>query len=218
MACQFTRRLPELRKNLHAAYLRADVFDIECGEQWYPKAQGIVRDWASHYRLHDATVACVIAAISPQCDWPHNLIIADDVLADRPVSVGGALHVNIAKARRLRDTSGEILAGSPVCRMMREVFPCGPKVNAFAQNLAGNMSVVTIDGHAMQAALNDPRADYRLKWNAYAVFAQAYQEVAYEVGRSAAEFQAIIWHVWKSEYPREVKRNLRRQWSVIGEF
>lgn len=209
MACQFTRRMPELTRNLLRLYRKRSTADTALGLAWYPNAHRIVLDWSDTYGYSIATVACVIAAISPQIDWERNLIAADDVLAGRAVSVGGPLRSNIAKARRIADDrAGQTLP----------YFPYGPKVASFACNLAGDSSIVTVDGHAMQAALNDVQANYRLPWKPYAIFAECYRNAAYRVGIAPADFQAIIWHAWKRLYPRSVKLTLRRQWHVIGEL
>jgi hypothetical protein len=208
MPCQFVRRMPEIQQNLLSLYDKRTLQDETLGQSWYPRAHAIVREWADTYSYSIATVACVIAAVSPQCTWERNLIIADDILADRAISIGGALHVNIAKARHiLADRSGQITP----------YFPYGPKVASFAVNLAGDYSHATIDTHAMQAALNDVQATYTLKWGPYAVFAQCYVNAAKIVGIEPATFQAILWHVWKRRYPHGTKQKLRQQWYVMGE-
>ena len=214
--CQFESRIPELTANLVKLYRLAEPADITDGFDWYPKARRIVAEWSTTYDYHTSAVACVIAAISPQCEWTRNLIIADDVLADRPVSIGGALHVNITKARRLRDDSS--LLQLETGKRMVAVFPHGPKVTSFALNLAGNDSAVTMDGHAMQAALNNPRADYRLRWTPYLCFAQAYEAAAARLHVPSSTFQAVIWHVWKRLYPRMTKHAMRKQWEPIGDY
>ena len=219
--CQFDSRVDEITNNLVSLYeAHSNGYDLVQGEAWYPEARRIVNEWAVTYGYHPETVACVIAAISPQCPWPRNLIIADDILARRYPSIG-AIKVNIAKAEALRDdklTEKHDYQFSGVCRRMREAFPTGPKVNNFAQNLAGDNAVVTVDTHAMQAALNDVKSTYTLKWAPYNVFARCYVDAAKRIGRAPAEFQAIIWHTWKRLNPPASKRNKRRQWEVIGEY
>lgn len=217
MASQFDRRKSELTRNLLKLYRHATTADIEEGLAWYPLAQGIVRQWAGHYRFSLDTVACVTAALSPQLAWDRNLIIADDVLAGRMPSVGGVLHSNLRKAERLRDSDYKSEAGHTLYARMAEQFPQGPKVTNFAGNLAGNMSFVTVDTHGIQAALNDPLATVTLKWQPYLVFAECYMRAADTVKRSAAEFQAIVWHSWKRKYPRTWKQKNRQQWHVMGE-
>lgn len=203
---RYAARIPTMVRNLLALYRRATPAEVEAGLLWYPDARRIVCDWAGTYRLHDRTVAQVIAAVSPQCEWPRNLVIADDILAGRPPSIGGALHVNIRKAERLRD--------NPSLTML-DVFPGGPKVCNFAVNLLGpDVTAVTIDGHAAQAAMNDATFTAGLPWRVYANFACAYHEAAHHVHADTADFQAIIWHVWKRLYPRQVKNRLRKGVSL----
>lgn len=192
--------------NLLQAYEHTSESAHTDGLAWYPKARQIVSEWADHYRLPLNTVASVIAAISPQCDWERNLIIADDVLADRAISVNGVLLKNLGKARRIRAEATGQLAD-----MMR-YFPYGPKVNCFAWNLAGHDNIVTIDTHATQAALNDVQTHVTLKWVSYKIVAECYATAAARVHHTPAAFQAIVWCSWKERYPRMRKHAMRRQW------
>jgi hypothetical protein len=190
---------------LLGVYSAASPSALTLGRAWYPKARGIVREWSESYLLPLNTVACVVAALSPQCDWARNLIIADDILSDRPISIGGALHANIAKARSiLAQQTGSLDA-------MLHWFPYGPKVNSFAANLAGIDTLVTVDTHASQAALNDVRSTVILKWTPYRIFAECYVVASERVSIAPATFQAIVWHAWKERYPKGVKNNLRRK-------
>lgn len=201
MACQFDKRIPELAVTLTKLYGNATIADIKSGIAWYPKARAIVNEWSTHYGVSRETVACVIAALSPQNEWTRNLIQADDILAQRPVSIGG-IHTNIVKAQRiLYDGATSTLA----------YFPQGPKVASFALNLAGNDTAVTVDTHASQAALGSTLRTYGLSWQPYMCFAAAYEIAAQRVGRQSAEFQAILWHTWKRLHPPEAKRaDIRR--------
>ena len=72
--------MPAMRRNLLKLYSARIEQDDSLGRAWYPNAHRIVRDWSDTYSQSIATVACVIAAISPQIDWERNLIVADDVL------------------------------------------------------------------------------------------------------------------------------------------
>ena len=202
----YETRRAELVKNLVDAYLHASPAARHDGHAWYPKARRIVAEWAESYALPINTVASVVAAISPQCDWSRNLVIADDVLAERAISIGGALHKNIDKARRIRTSPNHTLAS------MMQLFPHGPKVNCFAWNLAGNDRIVTIDTHMGQAACADVTATPRLAWVVYRIFAECTTIAATRVGIMPATFQAIVWHAWKERYPRTEKRKKRARW------
>lgn len=192
-----------LVNNLVAAYKLATSADRLDGANWYPAARAIVADWAGHYGLPPQTVANVIAAISPQIEWERNLIVANDVLNYLPPSVGGALPVNVAKAKVLRD--------SPTLTVS-DIFPTGLKVGSFAANLGGDNTLVTIDTHAAQVALNDPTFNdaWTFKPTGYTTFARAYADAAARLGIEAPAFQAILWVSWKRRYPRASKNAIRR--------
>jgi hypothetical protein len=180
-------------------FTRADAEDIAQGERWYPDAQRIVSEWSEHFGHRESTVACIIAAISPQCEWTRNLIIAHDVLLRRPQSVGGAVHRFVDIARRIeRDEASSLTM----------YFKGGPKVKSFAENLMGNMDVVTVDTHATQAALGDASRTIPLTPARYQPFSAAYVIAAHACNRTPAEFQAIVWHTWKRLYTPETKRRL----------
>lgn len=196
--------------NLRRLYRRATPEDVAQGSAWYPNARKIVAEWSTHYGYPVETVACVIAAISPQCPWERNLIIADDVLAGRAPSIG-AIRLNVVKAQRLRDETGSTLLAHADERMARH-FPGGPKVTCFAANLAGDSSLVTVDTHAAQAAIGDPIVFPQLRWNRYALIAHAYIDVAHSVGLTPADFQAILWVTWKRIYPAANKRSIQRRY------
>lgn len=202
MPCQFIARKPELIHNLLRIYGESTPEDRLMGCEWYPKAHQTAIEWGETYGYSIATVANVVAALSPQIDWNRNLIVAHDLLSGQNPSVGGCLLGCVNKAKAiLRDRAGDI----------RDYFPQGPKVYHFAQNLMGNYVLVTVDTHATQAALNDVTSNYHLKWTPYGVFEECYQESANIIGMEPAMFQAIIWLGWKRKYPRMVKKQLRRK-------
>lgn len=187
--------------NLIRLHGEATAADGEAGAMWYPNAHKIVCEWANTFSLPIATVAAVVAAISPQVEWSRNLIIADDILSERPPSIGGALHLNLRKAERIRR---ERITDTRVC------FASGPKVHNFSLNLAGNFSVVTVDAHAAQAALDDPTFSAGLKPTTYTLIAECYQTAARTLGCEPATLQAILWLTWKRLYPAAEKRALQR--------
>ena len=203
---QWHARRAELVNNLVRLYESASPTARADGALWYPRARAIVDEWSAHYGVPRNTVAMVIAALSPQVEWSRNLIMSDDVLAQRPLSVRGAFIRNEMKARQIREDRSEHLS------TLMTLFPQGPKVNSFAWNLAGHDTIVTVDTHAVQAALDDPTTTVTLRWAPYKVFAECYATAAARVGLSAAAFQAVCWLAWKERYPRMRKHALRKRW------
>lgn len=210
MQTQYYARIPEMARNLrHLWATETTNGDRALGLPWYDDAFRIMREWSDAYGYSIATCAAVTAALSPQCNWNRNLIVADDILAGRGASVGGPLHINIAKATALRDARESDT---------RTVFKSGPKVLNFSQNLAGNYTGVTVDTHAAQAALCDVEATPYLTQVVYDCFAASYRHAAISLDLEPAVFQAVIWHTWKRMYPRIVKIRRRTQWEAMGEF
>jgi len=201
-----------LRANLLSVYRQATAAEAQQGSQWYAEAHAIMREWSETYGVSLQTAACVTAALSPQCEWTRNLIIADDILAGRNPSVGGALHLNIKKAQSLRDTLGSnILDSNDISLAMLTAFPSGPKVNAFARNLAGDTEAVTVDAHAAQAAFGSPLAITAVRPTLYRIIAEAYTSLAHELNISPCVLQATVWVVWKRLYPRTEKQRLKKK-------
>lgn len=209
MKSRFHPRINEMARNLRHLYKReTTAADVALGSVWYDDAHTIMCEWSETYGYSIAVCAAITAALSPQLPWTRNLIIADDILAHRVPSIG-ALRVNVTKAQMLRDMRNWDT---------RAVFKSGPKVFNFSRNLSGDYSAVTVDTHALQAALCDVEVVLGLKESAYAAFETAYQQAAQTFGIEPAIFQAIIWHTWKRTYPPALKRNRRRQWDAVGEL
>lgn len=194
--------------NLHTTASSAAYAE---GLAWYPKARAIMHDWALHYGVHHTVCACVTAALSPQVSWERNLIMADDVLAERPLSLLG-IQKNMEKAIALR-REPEVIEKLGVLHTMQSLFPTGRKVQSFACNLSGDTDTVTVDTHGFQAAFNDSTLVRTFHSAAYHVIAAAYRIAAWKSGhRAPCDFQAIIWCSWKERYPRAQKLLLRRKW------
>lgn len=190
-----------LRQRIAQAYRQRSPHDTHRGRHWYPAARRLVSRWARRYQLPRETVACVIAAISPQCDWPTNKRLARAILNGRdPASLSGALRVNLRKAWGIRATRAGL-------DTLARWFPTGSKVQAFARNLAGDdHQAITIDRHAASAAYGRPMYTLSLHPARYRVIAEAYRTVARELGVPPAQLQAIIWVSWRRKHGRLTRR------------
>jgi hypothetical protein len=117
-------------------------------------------------------------------------------------SAGGALLANVRKAIQIRDDRAESIL---------PYFKSAPKVYNFSLNLQGIKSAVTVDTHALQAALHNVEITLGLNATRYAFFADAYRQAAESVDLAPCEFQAIVWLTWQQLYPRMVKNRIRRK-------
>jgi hypothetical protein len=149
------------------------------GMTWYGDAATIARELAEEFDVTEEIAAYVIAATSPRTIWSSNVKHARAILAyeDAP---SGALGTNDARGRAVRDYGiGHI--GN------------GPKVNAFARNIAGDWNEVTIDMWAFAAACGDLPASMLARRGAYETVADAYRIAAKKFGIAPAQMQAIVW-------------------------
>jgi hypothetical protein len=163
---------------VNEAFLDNDAY--EAGMSWYRHADDIARELAEEYDVSEEIAAYVIAATSPRTFWSFNVKHARAILAyeDAP---SGAMGTNDARGRAVRDYGiGHI--GN------------GPKVNAFARNIAGDWNEVTIDMWAFRAACGDLAIEkYLARKGAYETVAEAYRIAAKRFGIAPAQMQAIVW-------------------------
>lgn len=194
-------------RNIRAILARATAEEVSTGVGWYPTARHGCDVWSAKYHVDARTIASVIAALSPQCEWMQNLRAALNLVSGEYVPFTGPsrpLGANVAKARAiLRD--GALLPDA--------YFKEGYKVRSFARNLQGDYSAVTVDTHAAQIALGDPIAKIRSLEHAkpYAAVGRAYLHAASLESIEPAEIQAITWLAWKRIYSPGRKRTMLRK-------
>src|SRR5262245_188342 len=167
------RERARMRRNLRRLYYRVTESDRLAGLSWYPSAAAEAQTLADRHGYDHRTIAACIAAISPQCNWNDNLRIARELVSGAPKISGGALPGNVRIAKRA--LADRAIAIDPY-------FQSAPKVCAFARNLSGDGEPVTVDSHAVQAALNDPLFRKGLKVAPYRIVADVYQAIAREFG------------------------------------
>jgi hypothetical protein len=161
------------------------------GVAWYGHARTFAADLARTYGHDLDQVAALIAVLSPQCDWDQNKLAAvnacarhRDGLKDLPGYTGyGA---NVAKAFRI--LSGDLSALK------------GPKVEAFAAAIRGDLSHVVIDAWAARAARSSSdnlaklfRSDEMPGTRERRAMAEGYRRAAAARGVDPAAMQAAVW-------------------------
>lgn len=194
-----------MSRNILAVYSRATAEETARGNAWYPTAARGCEVWSQAHGIDARTVASVIAALSPQCEWTMNLRHALNMLSGDNLPIAGPsqpLQANVRKARAI------LLDGalSPDAYFIE-----GFKVKAFARNLQGDANAVTVDTHAGQIALADVTATPSLSHlSTYGPFADAYRKAARVAGVAPSAMQAITWLTWKRLYAPGIKRAMRR--------
>lgn len=193
-------------RNIRKVYHQATDAEYGLGAGWYPNAVNGCNVWADRYGYDARTVASVIAALSPQCEWTSSLRAALNMVSGEYAPLTGAsrpLQANIRKAERIL---------SDRATLPDDYFVKGWKVRAFARNLQGDYQTVTVDTHAIQIALGSPTAVARVDApSAYAAFEKAYVRAAALERTAPAKIQAITWITWKRLYSPGRKRAMQRR-------
>lgn len=160
------------------AYARAvegcTAADIESAAQWYGDAHSVALQIVAMRPEWDIERAsAIIAAFSPRCRWSTNVAHAIQYASGmRPRCLGNNLRMADAAARE----------GYAALK--------GAKTNAFARNIAGDSSAVTIDVWMMRAAGMETDSPNLTQ---YAELAMAVERVAARMRVDNSTAQALIW-------------------------
>ena len=153
----------------------------DAARDWYSAAQEIALEMAREFGVTLEIAASVIAATSPRTIWSFNVKHARAILAGEEIPAG-ALGTNDKRGRNCAILGFDGLGN-------------GPKVNAFARNIAGDLHAVTVDMWALSAAMGDVYGvpKYLARRGAYETIAHAYRDAADFYGVMPAQMQAIVW-------------------------
>ena len=155
------------------AYDRASPEARAEGREWYARARSWCLKLAHETGYDPRTVADVTAALSPRLQWSVNQRLARNFLLGRPIK--GVLQNSMLRALRARVGEG---VGE------------GPKVQAFAANLRGNLERVTVDVWVLRAL--GIESD-RINLGEYRRLEQAIRKAAHMRGENPADFQSVLW-------------------------
>lgn len=161
--------------NFTALWLRTTEEQRIQGSRWYPEARATIRGMARRHWYSEATVAGVVAALSPRLHWCRNLQVAERVLTSGTST--GVFKANLHKA-------AAILSGARPLKILS-----GPKVRAFYRALVGQRTSVVIDVWMARVA----GLTTSLTGQVYAKLADALTALAKRFGVTPADAQAILW-------------------------
>lgn len=175
------------KKTLVARVLRwfdaASERDLIDGVRWYDEQREFCQTLASWPDFHGDTLgleraAEVVAALSPRTQWSVNVAGATLLVTHQEV-MPNLLTRNVEMAE-------SILQGKRLAEVTK-----GPKIQAFAKNLAGDTGVVTVDVHAAYAVGVEESTLSRK--GCYDAVAEAYRAAAVARGIEPSEMQSTVW-------------------------
>jgi len=174
---------------------------VIAGRRWYADAFLACEAIAANYGLPIATVAGVVAALSPNNRWERNLIDADNLC--KLYTLGGyddAAQCKVSTFHANKRKALQILEGIDPLKALG-----GLKVRAFYQCII-DLPAVCVDGHAYAIwkgeripTTKTPKISAKL----YNSIAEDYQRAADTINGiigtefCAAQVQAITWCAWR---------------------
>lgn len=184
--------------NIEAVWQRATPADVERGAHWYGDAGRVVADIARLSGDTPETVAAVIAQLSPRTTWSRNVAGAYALCCSGKelTRAEGILRANYTRAARALLTGRQ--NGDPVATIN------GPKTRAFARNILGDRTAVTVDIWAARIALDpdwsrgdgyDDLGKILGRSGVYNAVANAYRVTAARLGVDPTTLQAATWIV-----------------------
>ncbi len=184
-----------MTRRILARYDSATPQQLDAGTRWYREARTFAADLARETPYSFEQVAHVIAALSPQVSWEKNqetthLVIEAYSTGQRDGKVAGYPGYTANTDKSFRILAGDLDALK------------GPKVEAFAEAIMGDLSRVVLDVWAARAARS--RADNLLVMYTNEelpgaperrAMEEAYRRAAGHRSIAPAVAQAVVWTV-----------------------
>lgn len=141
---------------------------------WYSEAQAVAHNVADNLSVTLEVGASIVAAFSPRVRWSQNVRQAI-------AFSNGEFVPGLSNNRRMAQNA--LTLGFDALK--------GPKTNAFARAIAGDLDAVVIDVWMMQAGGLDRSKAPTVRQ--YRDSVEAVKIIAEEIGESPAVAQALIW-------------------------
>lgn len=171
------RRTSDMARTLRSLYAQTAPETRVAGRRWYDAARELSRELSSGEGCELSRAAAIIAVLSVNAQWAHNVRMARQCFNREPI--GGMKNPTTA--------ARAILAGGDPDELVR-----GPKVRQFWQAICGDTAAIAVDRWAAKAAGHDTEAE-ALTAGRIGAIARAYELAAEHCGESPRDLQAIIW-------------------------
>jgi hypothetical protein len=179
----FNTNTRKVTNRLVTVFAGADSDSFRSGMEWYSSANAIATEFGLHGGISTEHAAAVIAHLSPRIQWSRNIDAAAELI------INGNRLPGIMSGPYGRALSS--LSSDKPLETLK-----GQKISAFAANILGDYSRVTVDVWAMRAAFGDTNTEHE-KWlgrvGSYNSVQHCYSLAANRVGITPAQFQAVTW-------------------------
>lgn len=172
--------MTEVRRNIRTVYGQRLPHNVAAGMTWYDEAQGIAREVSDLTGKSLDHAAVMIAHLSPRTRWSENIRYALELASTG--NTFGTFRSAVDRARKALESDDPW-----------STFGKAPKTRAFAANIRGDLTAVTIDVWAMRIAGVSEQQLSRA--GMYDAVAHAYRLEAKRAGILPAQLQAITWVV-----------------------
>lgn len=177
--------MTNLVDNILTAYRNADPALKSHGLAWYPTAAEVAQQVADMAGIPFLNGAAVLAVLSPQTSWNHNVrwafAIADAHRNGDPLPSMG-LGNNLRRARIALTSLDDVERSKGTL-----------KVHNFYGSIIGRNGAVCVDRHAIRIAEGSDDVATSLTDRIYRKYARAYLDAAGVLKRRAADVQAATW-------------------------
>lgn len=185
------------QKRLNKLYRQATPSERLTGRLWYSEANLYAQALAKEYSCPIEQPAAILAVLSPNVTWETNKTDARRVMLMEYVGADLA-DFTVSTYNANKDKAWRIATGENPLNVVR-----GPKVTAFWRNIMGDLSLLTLDSHAMNAWCGERVYGSNLQTKPRVAERKAmladYYSAAKRAGEQPAVFQAILWTVWKRQ-------------------
>lgn len=175
--------------NIVACVLDATEEEHAAGMLWYETFGRAITSYGKAHQWSPERARALFAALSPMMNIARNWKLFKAGIDHSTLDGMGGI---LPHQRR----KGEALCKGTISI---EAAIKGMKVSRFYRNLAGDMSCVTVDRHAISCARGIPCYTGRCSCAEYKDIEASYQVAAAQLGIEPAQCQAIAWVVWRRQ-------------------
>lgn len=194
-----------IQDNLEEMWEATSLSSFIEGKQWYWEAHKICQDIADEYNVPIEVSTGILASLSPQKSWKHNIELAKEFFETRGKRVR---HTSVISAK------GRLIYNSYKAYNDRKGFIervlNGPKIVSFFNNILNpyDNSYICIDRHHLTCCLGDVKIN-TCTLKQYEFLRQETLKFAKKQNLLGSEVQAILWvHVRNSKNENNTKYKL----------